>query len=130
LLQQCNTELEACLDDPICFSTDGDGTGQYERIIACIDRERETGLVKRDVVRGCGVTIGASSNPDLVSDWAPESMADTTTNLLNCLATSASDPKGPNADWANDMATNFPNNMPTAWPADSCAKISCTGKLQ
>ena len=119
----CKTELDACLADPDCFSADGDGSGEYEAISSCIETARADGLVKRDAVRGCGVTFGASPNPDLASDWAPQTMAATTTNLLNCLATSNSQPT--NADWANDPA-NFPNDVPAPWPADSCAKLACT----
>lgn len=130
LAVQCPQELDACLNDPTCISADADGTGQYERISTCIEAERASGLVKRDVVRGCGVTIGASPDPDVISAWAPVGMAATTTNLMNCMATSGSET--PNADWANSDA-NFPvdaqNNVkPTAWPADSCAKLSCTSK--
>jgi hypothetical protein len=128
----CKTELDACLDDPQCISADADGSGQYERISNCINAERVNGLVTRDKVRGCGVTIGASSDPDLISDWAPEGMAPATTNLLNCMGTSSS--QTPNADWANSDA-NFPVDgqgmiNPTPWPSDSCAKLSCTSKFK
>jgi hypothetical protein len=123
LMQLCATELDACLNDVQCFSADGDGSGEYEAISTCIESERASGVAKRDAVRGCGVTFGASSNPDLASDWAPQDMAATTTNLLNCMATSSS--QTPNANWANDPA-NFPNNMPAPWPEDSCAKLACT----
>jgi hypothetical protein len=127
----CSAELSACLADTTCFSANGDGTGQYERIISCIDGERINGLVKRDVVRGCGVTIGASPDASLADAWAPEGMVPATTNLLNCMATSSS--ATPNADWANSD-DNYPvvNEMvvPAPWPEDSCAKLSCTSKFQ
>lgn len=127
----CKDEYDACLTDEQCFSEMGDGSGQYERIAACIIDQRASGLVKRDVVRGCGVTIGASPDPDLQSAWAPEGMADTTTNLLNCMATSSKET--PNADWANSDE-NFPivddMVMPTPWPSDSCAKLACTSKFE
>jgi hypothetical protein len=123
LADLCKTEFDACFADPDCFSADGDGTGEYEAISTCIETARADGLVKRDAVRGCGVTFGASPDPDSVSLWAPQAMAATTTNLLNCLATSDSLPT--NADWANDPA-NFPNGTPAPWPADSCAKLACT----
>lgn len=119
----CQTELDACLADEQCFSAAADGSGEYEAISECIEAERASGIAKRDAVRGCGVTLGASSDPDLVSLWAPQGMAAATTNLLNCLATSSS--LTPDADWANDPA-NFPNDVPTAWPEDSCAKLACT----
>ncbi len=130
LQQLCQSELSACLDDTRCFSEEGDGSGQYERISLCIERERINGVVKRDAVRGCGVTIGISPDADLAADWAPEGMAPATTNLLNCLATSGTET--PNADWANSD-DNFPiiDDMivPTPWPEDSCAKLGCTSKL-
>lgn len=129
LADLCEAELTACLDDPDCFSADGDGTGEYEAISLCIENARAEvdEVVKRDRVRSCGVTFGASSDPEPdfsnFSDWAPQQMAATTTNLLNCMATSSS--LQPDAKWAND-ASNFPNNMPKVWPADSCAKLACT----
>lgn len=124
LLDLCQAEMDACLADEQCFSAAADGSGEYEAISECIEAERaKGGVAKRDAVRGCGVTLGLSSNPDLASDWAPQGMAPATTNLLNCLATSSSET--PNADWANDPA-NFPNDVPTAWPEDSCAKLACT----
>jgi hypothetical protein len=124
LADLCQAEMDACLADEQCFSAEGDGSGEYEAISVCIEDERASGVAKRDAVRGCGVTLGLSSNPDLASDWAPQGMAPATTNLLNCMATSSS--LTPNADWANDLATNFPNDMPAPWPEDSCAKLACT----
>ncbi len=118
----CKDELDTCLADDIC----GD---QYVSIIGCIDNVRETTLAKRDVVRGCGVNVGSSPNASLQSFWGdPQTLDPKTTNLLNCLATSASET--PSSAWANDLDTNFPNNMPAPWPADSCAKFSCTSKFQ
>jgi len=130
LNDRCAKQYAACDADPRCISTDLDNSGQYERIAACIDRERINGLVKRDVVRGCGVTIGASADPDVISAWAPENMAATTTDLLNCMADA---PGAAAASWANDDA-NYPvdgNDMihPTPWPAGTCAKDACTSAL-
>jgi len=127
---RCAKEFAACDADPNCISTNIDGTGQYERIAECINKERIKGIVKRDVVRGCGVTIGASADPDVISDWAPEGMAATTTDLLNCMADA---PGAAPASWANDDA-NFPvdsNDMikPTPWPENTCAKDACTSAL-
>jgi hypothetical protein len=135
----CAEEFQACLDDKDpngigqpCISEDGE-SGQYVDIANCINAERVNGLVKRDVVRNCGVTIGASATDASLSDaWAPQGMRDSTTNLLNCMATSSQDT--PNADWANSD-DNFPvdsdlNVNPTPWPDDSCAKLACTSKFQ
>jgi len=124
LAELCPTEFDACFSDEQCFSAASDGSGEYEAISLCIEGERAKGIAKRDAVRGCGVTFGASPDASLASDWAPVGMAPTTTNLLNCMATSNS--LTPDADWANDPA-NFPNDVPTAWPEDSCAKLACTG---
>jgi len=126
LADRCAKEYAACDADPACISADLDGTGQYERIAACIDKERVKGVVRRDVVRGCGVTIGTSPNPDFISAWAPENMADTTTNLLNCMADA---PGAEPASWANDDK-NYPidgNDMihPTPWADGTCAKDAC-----
>jgi hypothetical protein len=126
---RCAAEYNACFDDPNCISANVDGSGQYERIAECINTERVNGLVKRDVVRGCGVTMGASADPDY-GLWAPEGMSPATTNLLNCMADA---PGAAPASWANDDA-NYPvdaNDMinPTPWPAGSCAKDACTSAL-
>ena len=127
LNDRCAAQYAACDADPNCISTNLDQSGQYERIAACIDKERIKGLVKRDVVRGCGVTIGASADPDVLSNWAPEDMDPVTTDLLNCMADA---PGAQPASWANDDA-NYPvdsNDMihPTPWPAGSCDKDACT----
>jgi hypothetical protein len=129
LLDLCATEMDACFADESCFSAESDGSGDYEAISLCIERARAEvdEVVKRDMVRACGVTFGSSSDPEPdfsnFSDWAPPQMSAATTNLLNCMATSSS--QEPDAKWAND-ASNFPNNMPKVWPADSCAKLACT----
>jgi hypothetical protein len=121
----CKTELDACLADEQCFSTAGDGSGEYEAVSTCIETARASGLVKRDAVRSCGLTFGASADPDATfPDWAPSGMAATTTDLVNCMATSSSET--PNPQWANDIPNNFPASGPTPWPADSCAKLACT----
>jgi hypothetical protein len=87
-------------------------------------------LVKRDVVRGCGVTMGASAKPNYDDLWAPTNMAPTTTALMNCMADA---PGAAPASWANDD-DNFPvdandNINPTPWPAGTCAKDACTSAL-
>lgn len=126
---RCATEYNACFDNPNCISAAVDGSGQYERIAKCINQERIKGLVKRDVVRGCGVTMGTSPAPDF-SAWAPEGMDPTTTALINCMADA---PGAEPASWANDDA-NYPvdaddNINPTPWPAGTCAKDACTSPL-
>ncbi|HKO47038.1 MAG TPA: hypothetical protein VJV79_04905 [Polyangiaceae bacterium] len=129
LNDRCAAEYAACDADPACISAELDGSGQYERVAACIDKERIKGVVKRDVARGCGVTIGANPAPSF-DEWAPEGMAATTTALLNCMADA---PGATAASWANDDA-NYPvdaNDMihPTPWPANTCAKDACTSGL-
>ncbi len=121
LMVLCSEELNTCLDDATCAS-------QYTQIIGCVDDVRLMMLAKRDAVRGCGVNVGSSPTASLQDVWAPDQLVDEATNLLNCMATSSSEE--PSADWANDLPTNFPNNMPAPWPADSCAKLSCTSKYQ
>ena len=129
LADRCQKQFDACNADPTCISANVDGSGQYELIAACINKERVNGLVKRDVVRGCGVTIGASPDPDF-SLWAPAGMDPVTTDLLNCMADA---PGAQAASWANDDA-NYPvdsNDMinPTPWAAGTCAKDACTSAL-
>ncbi|MEP7053063.1 MAG: hypothetical protein ABJB12_22045 [Pseudomonadota bacterium] len=129
LAQLCAKQFAACDDDPNCISTNVDGTGQYERIVACIDKERVKGLVKRDVVRGCGVTIGLSADSNVISSWAPEDMDPVTTDLLNCMADA---PGAAPASWANDDANYVDNNdmvRLAPWPAGTCAKLACTSAI-
>lgn len=130
LADRCQAQWDACDADARCLSANIDGSGQYERIAKCINEQRVSGLVKRDVVRGCGVTIGASADPDVISAWAPEGMDPVTTALLNCMADA---PGAAAASWANDDA-NYPvdamdNVHPTPWPANTCAKDACTSAL-
>lgn len=116
----CETQFLACYANETCLD-------QYAAVSGCIEEDRKRGLVTRDRVRGCGVTLGLSPDPDTVSAWAPNGMDPLTTALINCMASSLEvDP--PNGDWANDPA-NFPNDMPAPWPADSCAKLACTSKV-
>lgn len=119
----CGDELEACAsadDDELCIT-------QYLNVMDCIERDRAAGNnVSRDRLRGCGVSLGASPEPDLTGAWAPPQMADQLTDLLNCMATSA-EVVPPNGDWADVSGPNFPDDgPPTPWPADSCAKLACT----
>jgi hypothetical protein len=117
----CETQFNACADSEECLD-------QYAAVSGCVEEERKKALVKRDLVRGCGVTLGASSDASLAADWAPPQMNPLTTDLINCMASSLEvDP--PNGDWANDMETNFPEGVPAPWPEDSCAKLACTSKV-
>jgi len=123
---QCAQELDDCLNDDAC----GDPTtGQYAAVFGCIENARADGLVKRDGVRGCGFTMGESPDPNTADVWAPPQMVDATTNLMNCMATSHA--VTPSADWADpsNPASFTDSNgtlTPAPWPADSCAKLSCT----
>jgi hypothetical protein len=122
----CADEWEACAaaDQGICEM-------QYGAVADCIEADRANGPngtnVTRDRLRGCGVTLGSSANPNLAGDWAPAQMAQETTDLINCLATSSSEL--PDDEWANVNGPNFPQSGPTPWPADSCAKLACTSPV-
>jgi hypothetical protein len=108
--------------DQYCLSSMGDGSGQIEKIIACITTERANGLVKRDVVRACGSTIGMFSNP-MFTAWAPPNMTAATEALVNCMADDPNE-TDPGA-WATNPA-NFPAAGPLPWSDGTCAKFSCT----
>jgi hypothetical protein len=140
LAQLCPTEWTACNNDAQCLSEDpqtGEPLGEYADIQnGCIEPERLNGVVKRDVVRGCGVSVGQSTDPAFNQDWAPVQMAPTTVALMNCMAMGEHPNTAngkPDASWANDP-DNFPivNDMvvPTPWPEGTCAKLACTSKIQ
>lgn len=134
LAQLCPEQWMACEADTQCVSTDFDGTGQYEMIQNnCVEPERVNGVVKRDVVRGCGVSLGQSTDPNFTADWGP-GINPATVELMNCMAMGANPPTAngkPDASWANSE-DNFPivNQMvqPVPWPEGTCAKLACTGK--
>lgn len=137
LAQLCPDQWKACSDDTQCVSTDFDGSGQYEMIQnGCIEPERLNGVVKRDVVRGCGVSLGSSTDPNFSADWGP-GINPATVDLMNCMAMGANPNTAngmPDASWANDPV-NFPIDsnkvvQPVAWPEGTCAKLACTGKIQ
>ncbi|HWA77383.1 MAG TPA: hypothetical protein VG937_33840 [Polyangiaceae bacterium] len=113
---KCQKELDACLGDPLCFSDAGDGSGQYEQIIVCVDQIRVSRPVKRIDLRTCGTQVGTN---DL---WPPDGMADTTRNLINCMATGVTN-EAENDAWANS------SNVNNVWAASSCAKLACTAQL-
>jgi hypothetical protein len=137
LIANCAPEWAACAaedeshppdpgaPDQYCLSSNGP-PGQIEKIMTCITTERSGKLAKRDVVRACGSTLGASANPKNVV-WAPPDMTPATEALMNCMADSPTETT-PGA-WATDMTTNFPNGMPRPWDAMTCAKDSCTSAL-
>src|SRR5450631_2015213 len=116
LTQLCAPEFAACAaedennpPDPqspgdYCLSSTSDGSGQIEAIMACITMERASGLVKRDVVRACGSSIGASASLTFFS-WAPKNMTASTEALMNCMADDPNETM-PGA-WATD-SNNFP----------------------
>ena len=80
------------------------------------------GLVKRDVVRACGSSIGASASLTFFT-WAPKNMTASTEALMNCMA---DDPNETNQGaWATD-SNNFPPAGPLPWSDGTCAKFSCT----
>jgi hypothetical protein len=113
---KCQKELDACLLDPLCVSDAGDGSGQYEQIVVCVDQIRTTRAVKRVDLRTCGTQVGTN---DL---WPPDGMADTTRNLINCMATGVTN-EAENDAWANS------SNVSNPWAAGSCAKLACTSQL-
>jgi hypothetical protein len=120
LSKLCAAEYDACDKDAVC-------PDQYGRILACITAERGDGLVKRDVVRGCGVTIGtptsSSANGAVWPPDEPEPMAQATTDLINCLASG----DGNDVSWANDDANFTPTIVP--WKDGTCAKLACTSEI-
>lgn len=119
LEQLCAAEFDACDKDLDC-------PDQFSNVLDCITMERGNGLVKRDAVRGCGVTIGASPDPSTPAGaaWAPQQMAQATTNLINCLASG----DGNDVSWANDDANFTPAIVP--WKDGTCAKLACTSEIQ
>jgi hypothetical protein len=134
LTQLCAPEFAACAaedeknpPDPqspgdYCLSSTSDGSGQIEEIMACITAQRASGLVKRDVVRACGSSIGASASLSFFT-WAPKNMTASTEALMNCMA---DDPNETNPGaWATDE-NNFPPAGPLPWSDGTCAKFSCT----
>lgn len=110
---QCASELDACLSDSSCF--EGDGSGQYEQVIACVDATRVSQVVKRQDFIDCGNEVGLSG-----TGWPPVGMTTETTNLMNCIAMGQPN----NNSWADSTMRSM------VWPTNSCAKLACTAKLQ
>jgi len=114
---QCGKELDDCLADPVCFSGDPQDPGQYEQVTSCVEQLRTRQAVKRPDLRNCGLTVGTGSG------WPPDGMADTTTNLINCMATGQT-MIPMNNSWADTQ------NLSQPWAPASCAKLACTSMVQ
>ena len=102
---QCASELDACLSDSSCF--EGDGSGQYEQVIACVDATRVSQVVKRQDFIDCGNEVGLSG-----TGWPPVGMTTETTNLMNCIAMGQPN----NNSWADSTMRSM------VWPTNSCAQ--------
>lgn len=134
LTKLCDLEWAACeadnettvlnQGDPYCLSEGANADpGQIELIMTCITNERAKGLVKRDAVRACGSTIGASADPKFFV-WAPQEMTPATEALMNCMADKPDEVDNQGA-WATD-SSNFPASGPRPWDDMTCAKLACT----
>lgn len=131
LNQLCAKEWEDCVVEDeknpetagnYCLSSKADGSGQIEAILACVENERAKGLVKRDVVRACGSSLGQSTDPSFFL-WPPTDMTAVTAQVMNCMA-DALDEDEPGT-WAD--STNIPTNgAPKPWLDGTCAKLACT----
>ena len=133
LIKRCAIDWDFCAaedennPDPqdatrYCLSANADGTGQIEKVISCITTERAKGLVKRDVVRACGASVGQSADPSFFL-WPPEEMTAATAGVMNCMA-DALDEEEPGT-WAD--SNNIPTSgSPKPWLDNTCAKLSCT----
>jgi hypothetical protein len=105
-----------------CLSSKGDGSGQVEAVLDCIEKERKNGLVKRDVVRACGSSLGQSTDPSFFQ-WPPTDMTAVTAQVLNCMADSPTELNP--GTWAD--STNVPpSGSPKPWLDGTCAKLACT----
>ncbi|HWZ87252.1 MAG TPA: hypothetical protein VNW92_00330 [Polyangiaceae bacterium] len=151
LNKACATQWAACAaeDEAHPDSVTGDyclqnspqaDPGQMDSILDCIATERgklmaagQT-VVKRDVVRACGASIGLSSDPNNNFIWAPQEMTKATKDLMNCMADSGTaampgawaDSNDP-ASFAQDPDGGLPSPLP--WADCTCAKTSCTSPL-
>ncbi|HYP77755.1 MAG TPA: hypothetical protein VER12_17410 [Polyangiaceae bacterium] len=131
LFQLCAFEWDHCVAEDektpqtpgsYCLSSNGDGSGQIEGVLDCIEAERKNGLVKRDVVRACGSSLGQSTDPSFFL-WPPSDMTFVTTQVLNCMADSPTELEP--GTWAD--STNIPTSgSPKPWVDGTCAKLACT----
>ena len=127
----CTPEWDACvLEDEnnpetpgnYCLSSEIDGSGQVEAVLACIEAERSKGAVKREAVRSCGASLGKSSDPSFFL-WPPTDMTAATAGVINCMADAPTELSP--GTWAN--SSNIPTSgSPKPWLDMTCAKLSCT----
>jgi hypothetical protein len=126
----CEAENETTVASgaPYCLSKGASADpGQIELVLDCVTNVRAMGtLAKRDAVRTCGSSVGATADPANFESWAPPQMTAATTSLMNCMADAPGTPSSMAGAWANDP-TNFPESAsPLPWDACTCAKIACT----
>ena len=154
LNKACATQWAACAAedenhvDPdtqdYCFKSNDPNApdGQMDSILNCIAME-QGGLmaagktvVKRDVVRACGSSIGENPDPMTQVNWPPPTMTAATRNLMNCMADAPATATAMPDAWAdsNDPASfaqdpdgGLPTPLP--WADCTCAKTSCTTPL-
>jgi hypothetical protein len=117
MVMNCSQEFDDCFADPMCISGDPMKPGQYEVVTACVEQLRTSRAVKRVDLRNCGLTVGTGSA------WPPVGMADSTTNIINCMATGQTNVPMNNS-WAD------PQNVTQPWAPNSCAKLACTSMVQ
>jgi hypothetical protein len=117
MVMKCSQEMNECFADPMCISGDPMAPGQYEIVTACVEQLRTMTAVKRGDLRMCGLRVGTGTA------WPPVGMADSTTNIINCMATGET-----NVPMNNDWAA--PQNLMTPWAPTSCAKLACTSMVQ
>lgn len=132
LTKLCAPEWDACAAEDennppdtsspgdYCLSSTADDSGQIEKIMLCITDLRSKGLAKREAVRSCGASLGASSDPQFF-EWPPAKMTPATEVLMNCMA-DAPDEVNTGA-WASSEVVNTP------WVDMTCAKLACTSAL-
>jgi hypothetical protein len=116
---------DAGIDIP-CLSPAGDGTGQYEQFITCMESFRTKGSVApQDAVTSGDFVLSCSPQ---TCAWPPTGMTAATADLINCMATNKTNTSC-SANCPNDNGLNnswaTPGNGFT-WPAASCAKTNCT----
>jgi len=127
LATNCTNELDACLDDIRCYNDDPDAPGQYQEMVSCMDAVRVEHPVKRIDVVDCGIIVGRSAASNSFA-WPPDEMAQTTTDLINCMATGQAN-KPNNSSWSDGDPDVPTDPVAQKWAEGSCAKTSCTSQL-